>query len=259
MKNLILLFLILSIAQHSFGKDFKLRSPDHRVEVVIRINSGISMTANFLSQELFSVEDIYLDVEGENFRDAIRHIGTEQTNSKNQLIYPEIKEKYGEIQDNFNELTLDFKSNYSLTIRAYNNGLAYRFNTTFQEDVLVNKENFSLLFATTDSIILQKSTTFNSSYETPYEHSAVKDVTKEGYACLPALVKKENGTNIIVTESDLVNYPGLWLKATGTTTMISAFPGYPVSFKMEGSPYVHGQVKEHAGFIAKVEGNRSYP
>ncbi len=205
------------------------------------------------------MEDIYLDVEGENFRDAIRHIGTEQTNSKNQLIYPEIKEKYGEIQDNFNELTLDFKSNYSLTIRAYNKGIAYRFNTTFQEDVLVNKENFSLLFATTDSIILQKSTTFNSSYETPYEHSAVKDVTKEGYGCLPALVKKENGTNIIVTESDLVNYPGLWLKATGTTTMISAFPGYPVSFKMEGSPYVHGQVKEHAGFIAKVEGNRSYP
>lgn len=259
MKNLIPLFLILSIAHQSFGKEFKLSSPDLRTEVIIRVNSGISMTANFLSEELFSVEDIYLDLEGENFRDATRHIRTEQVNSKKQLIYPEIKEKYREIQDNFNELTLDFKSNYSLTIRAYNNGIAYRFNTTFQGEVIVNKENFSLRFATTDSIILQKSTTFNSSYETPYEHSAVKDVAKEGYACLPALVKKENGTNIIVTESDLINYPGLWLKATGTTTMQSAFPGYPISFKMEGSPYVHGQVKEHAGFMAKVDGQRSYP
>ena len=217
------------------------------------------MTVNFLSNELFSVEDIYLELEGENFREAIKHIGTKQTNSINQLIYPEIKEKYGEIQDNFNELILDFKSHYSLTIRAYNNGIAYRFNTTFQEDVLVNKENFSLRFANADSIILQKSTTFNSSYETPYEHSAVKDVSKEGYACLPALLRKENGTNIIITESDLINYPGLWLQATGTTTMQSAFPGYPVSFKMEGSPYVQGQVKEHAGFMAKVDGQRSYP
>jgi alpha-glucosidase len=259
MKNLIPLFLILSIAHQSFGKDFKLSSPDLRTEVIIRVNSGISMTTNYLSEKLFSVEDIYLELEGENFKDAIKRIGNEKVNSVNQLIYPEIKEKYGEIQDNFNELTLDFKSNYSLTIRAYNNGIAYRFNTTFQGEVIVNKENFSLRFATTDSIILQKSTTFNSSYETPYEHSAVKDVAKEGYACLPALVKKENGTNIIVTESDLINYPGLWLKATGTTTMQSAFPGYPISFKMEGSPYVHGQVKEHAGFMAKVDGQRSYP
>ncbi len=259
MKNLIPLFLILSIANQSFGKDFKLSSPDQRTEVIITVNSGISMTANYLSEELFSIEDIYLDIEGENFREAIRDIGTEQTNSVNQLIYPEIKEKYREIQDNFNELILNFNSHYSLTIRAYNNGIAYRFNTTFQEDVLVYKENFSLRFATADSIILQKSTTFNSSYETPYEHSAVKDVSKEGYACLPALVKMENGTNIIITESDLMNYPGLWLKATGTTTMQSAFPGYPNSFKMEGSPYVQGQVKEHAGFMAKVDGQRSYP
>jgi alpha-glucosidase len=49
------------------------------------------------------------------------------------------------------------------------------------------------------------------------------------------------------------------LKATGTTTMQSAFPGYPVSFKMEGSPYVQGQVKEHSSYMAKVDGQRSYP
>ena len=88
MKNLIPLFLILAIAHPSFGKDFKLSSTDHRTEVVIRVNSGISMTANYLSEELFSVKDIYLDIEGENFREAIKHIGTEQTTSVNQLIYP---------------------------------------------------------------------------------------------------------------------------------------------------------------------------
>jgi alpha-glucosidase len=49
------------------------------------------------------------------------------------------------------------------------------------------------------------------------------------------------------------------LKATGTTTMQSAFPGYPVSFKMEGSPYVQGQVKEHSSYMGKVDGQRSYP
>jgi len=259
MKNLTPLFLVLWITLPSFGKEYKLSSPDDKTEIRITINSGLSFTANYQSQRLFTVENIYLDVEGGDFKAALKNIRREHTNSVDQLIYPEIREKYGEIQDSFKELTLDFKGNYSFIIRAYNNGIAYRFTTTFQDDVIIKHEHFDLQFADGDSIYLQTSTGFNSSYETPYEYGAVKDVKEEGYACLPALLRKENGTNIIVTESDLKDYPGLWLKATGTSTMKSALPGYPNSFKWEGSPYIQGQVKEHGNFLAKVEGTRSYP
>ena len=259
MKNLTPLFLAIWIACPSFGKEIKLSSPDNKTEIRITVNSGLSLTTSYQSQMLFTVENIYLDVKGGDFKGALNNIRSEHTRSVNQPIFPEIREKYGEIQDNFNELTLGFKGNYSFTIRAYNNGVAYRFNTTFQNEVIINHENFDLHFADGDSIYLQKSTTFNSSYETPYEYGAVKDVKEEGYACLPVLLRKENGTNIIVSESDLKDYPGLWLKATGTSTMISAFPGYPESFKSEGSPYVQGQVQDHGNIMAKVEGSRTYP
>ncbi len=259
MKKLLLIMLTLFLINQSFGKDFKLLSPDKKTEVTISVDSEISITTNYQSMKLFSLDNISLDIEGENFSSGIAKIKKEITNSINQKIYPEIKEKYKKIHENYNELFLNFKSDFSFTIRAYNDGIAYRFNTTFADDKIVNKENFNLHFNEQDSIYLQKSKTFNSSYETPYEHSAVKDVSTDGYCCLPALVQKSNGTNIIVTESNLVEYPGLWLKATGTSTMKAANAGYPESFKYEGSAYGQGQVKKHANYIAKVKGTRSFP
>jgi len=259
MKNLITLFLFCLTALQVYGQEFTLRSPDAKTEVHLRVHSGISIRVNHQSQELFSLENIYLDVEGEDATDVFKTARKTQTNSVNQTIFPEIKEKYREIQDNYNELTIDFKSPYSFTVRAYNKGIAYRFKTTFEDVIVINKEHFSIHFADSDSIYLQKSKTFNSAYETPYEHSVVKDVSEEGYCCLPALVHKENGMKILVAESDLINYPGLWLKASGTGTLHSAHPGYPILFKTEGNPYGRGQVKEHADFIARVEGERTYP
>jgi alpha-glucosidase len=259
MKNLLTLFFVFWITLPILGKEFELSSPDAKTEIRIKVNSGLSLTTTYESRKLFTVENITLDLEGGDFKGVLKNIDSEDTRSVKQFIYPEIKEKYGEIPDDFNELTLDFKGNYSFTVRAYNNGVAYRFNTTFQNEMIVNNEHFDLQFADGDSIYVQKSKTFNSSYETPYEYGAVKDVKDEGYACLPALIKKESGTNILVSESDLKNYPGLWLKANGTSTMNSALPGYPESFKSEGNPYGRGQVKEHGNYLAKVEGTRSYP
>lgn len=259
MKNLIPLFLIFLTSYPASGKEYILSSPDRKTALHISVHNGISMRVNYQSQALFSVENMYLDVEGQHGKDAFKKVTSKQSNSVNQTIFPEIKEKYGEIQDQFNELTLDFSSNYSITIRAYNNGIAYRFSTAFGEDVVINEEQLTLRLADKDSIYLQKSKSFNSSYETPYEHSAVKEVTGEGYACLPLLVQTAKGMNIVVAESDLVNYPGMWLKGTGTATLKSVHPGYPVSFNREGSPYAQGQVKEHAAYIARVEGTRTYP
>lgn len=259
MKQLLLITLGLIILNSSFAEDYKLISPDKKTEVIISLDSEISIITNYLSEELFTIDNISLDIEGHRFNSAIEKIKGVKIKSINQNIYPEIKEKYKKIHENYNELIIDFKSNFSFIVRAYNDGIAYRFNTTFKDDIVVNQEKFNLNFAKQDSIYLQKSKTFNSSYETPYEHSAVKDISSDGYCCLPVLVQKSNGTNIIVSESNLINYPGLWLKATGTTTMKAANAGYPESFIYEGNAYGQGQVKQHADYIAKVKGTRSFP
>ncbi len=259
MKKLFAALLGILFVLPALGKEYKLFSPDKETEVVVTVNTGISIKASHHNSPLFSVDNISLDIKGKHFKTGIKQIKTESRNSVDRMIHPEIQEKYSKIRDHYNELLLEYKGDFSLTIRAYNNGIAYRFNTTFDEDIIVNRENFNLHFYEEDSIYVQKSETFNSSYETPYEHSAVKDVTSEGYCCLPALVQKQNGMNVVITESNLVDYPGLWLKATGTSSLKSANPGYPVFFISEGNAYGQGQVKKHADHIARVKGIRNFP
>ncbi len=259
MKKYLLYIICLTIFNLSFGKDIKLVSPDNNTEVILKLGASIKLTATHQSQKLFSVEDISLNIQDQNFTSGIKKVKTIKTNSVDKKLYPPIKEKYKVIHELYNELHIDFKSEYSLVVRAYNNGVAYRFITNFKDSVVVMKENLKLNFDVGDSIYFQRSKTFNSSYETPYEHLAISDLGNEGYYCLPALVKKKHGINVLVTESDLADYPGLWLKGNNTNSLTSAHAGYPVAFKYEGNAYSQGQVKEHASYIARVAGKRSFP
>lgn len=234
-------------------------SPDKNIEVTLSIDSDLNLTVSHLSEELFSIDNISLDLAGVSFTSEIVKVKKVKTNSIDREIYPAIKEKYKVLNEKFNELIIDFKSDYSFVVRAYNEGVAYRFQTTFKDSIVVNRENLGLKFEDPDSLYFQKSRTFNSSYETPYQHKAIKDITTDGYCCLPALVRKPNGMNILITESGLEDYPGLWLKGTGIASLTAAHAEYPVDFKIEGSPYGQGQVKKHADFIAKTSGNRSFP
>lgn len=253
-------FIVCTISFHPlFAEDVYLLSPDKKTEVVVSVDSTITLSSNYQSIKLFSLDDISLQIEGQNFARATKKIKNVKVNSVDKMLYPPIKEKYKEIHELYNEAQVDFNGKYSLIVRAYNNGISYRFTTAFNDSIVINEENLNLHFNDQDSIYFQRSKTFNSSYETPYEHQAVKDLSTEGYYCLPALVKKAQGINVLITESDLDDYPGLWLKGTNSPSMNVAQAGYPESFKFEGSVYGHGQVKEHAPYIAKTSGTRSFP
>lgn len=259
MKYLLLSTIYIFISNISFGQEFTLFSPDKNIEVVLTLDSEIGINVHYQSYKLFELEDISLEIEGIDFSSGIKKIKKAETSSISRKLYPPIKEKYSAINEEFNELTLRFKSNYAFIIRVFNEGMAYRFQTFFSDSTVVNRENLSLQFEDRDSLHFQKSATFNSSYETPYQFKAINNISTEGYCCLPALVKKPNGINVLVMESDLENYPGMWLKSTGNNSLKSAHAGYPAALINEGSPYRHGQVKVHENFIAKTTGTRSFP
>jgi len=259
MKHPIFLICFLLLASQSFSKELKLTSPDNKTEITIIQGGDIEMVVTYQKQKIIHLNNISLNIRDQNFTLAIKKIRKANSNSVNEKIFPVIREKYREIIDEYNELNIHFKSDLSLAVRVYNNGFAYRFQTSFDEPIIIESEGFNLQFDDPDSIYFQRSETFNSSYETPYEYQAVKELSTDGYYCLPALVTKQNGTKILITESDLVDFPGLWLKGTGKSVLKSAHAGYPLSLKYEGNAYGRGQVKEHADYIAKTHGNRSYP
>uniref|UniRef100_UPI0032169DBF glycoside hydrolase family 97 protein n=1 Tax=uncultured Draconibacterium sp. TaxID=1573823 RepID=UPI0032169DBF len=258
MKNyIVILFLVISNA--AFAVDYQVVSPNKEVLATVSATSTLSLQVAHKSSNLFQIKNIALQIVKKDFDTQINKVKRVKNTSVNQVIRPEINEKYKEIKDNYNELEIYFRGDIALIVRAYNNGIAYRFKSSFNDSITIENETLDLSFDANDSIHFQRSKTFNSSYETPYEYHAVNKVEAGGYCCLPALVKKQTGVNVLITESDLTDYPGLWLQGTATQTLKSALSGYPVAFKNDGSPYGQGQVKKHANYIARTNGSRSFP
>ena len=254
-----LLFITFFFSIQSFGKDHQLMSPDGKTEIIISLNSNLNLQVKFQSNVIFDAKNIFIELEDDTKLGVNSVVLNTESVSVDRNINPEIKEKYANIHELYNELKLDFSGDYSFVLRAYNDGIAYRFLTRIKNTITIVKENLDLSFADSDSIYYQKSKTFNSSYETPYQHKAIKDITTDGYCHLPVLIEKQNGVKVLISESDLENYPGLWLKATGTSDLKSAHAGYPLEFKNEGNAYVRGQVAKHANYIAKSNGEREFP
>ena len=74
---------------------------------------------------------------------------------------------------------------------------------------------------------------------------------------LPMTVDAAGGVKIVVTESDLLGYPGMFLNGQGGKELRSVRAPYPVGLRPNGV-YVY-QDMDYADYIAKVEAGQKFP
>ena len=77
---------------------------------------------------------------------------------------------------------------------------------------------------------------------------------------LPLVVDAGEGVKVGITESDLENYPGLYLSAAeGENRLTGCFAPYPKKMVQGGHNQLQMLVKEHEAYIAKVDKPRNFP
>lgn len=187
--------------------------------------------------------------------------------SVNETIYPPIYKKKS-IKDLFNELTIDFKGGYSLVFRAYEDGAAYRFVSELKKPFMVESEQASFCFPNDPKVFVAspkgrmnegKKDPFYSSFQNTYLETALSAWDKEQIAFLPVLVEGKNGKKICITEADLMNYPGMYVKhGEHGYSLDGIFAAYPKTIVDEVRG-LKGVVKSREPYIARVEGNTAFP
>jgi alpha-glucosidase len=257
MRNFLIATLLLIAFIQCHAQVYQLTSPDGLLTARISISSAASVELAKQNVKLLILDEIDL-LSANGQLKGMKVINTSNTSTDHSVI-PVIKEKSASFRENYNELNLAFNSDKGLTFRLYNEGMAYRFSTTAKDSLTVIKENLSVHLHKSDSVRFQSSESFKSSYETPYEHDIFRDM-KPGKLCsLPILAEKQDGSFIMIAESDLYNFPGLWLRNGGNASLDGLHPPYPKSFNYSGNVYGHGQIVESYDFIARVQGTRTYP
>lgn len=187
--------------------------------------------------------------------------------SVNETIYPPVYKKKL-IENRFNELTIDFKGGYGLVVRAYEDGAAYRFVSNLRKPFMVESEQATFCFSEDPKVFVAspkgrmnegKKDPFYSSFQNTYLETALSAWDKEQVAFLPVLVEGKNQKKICITEADLLNYPGMYVKhGDAGFSLEGTFAAYPkkVVDEVRG---LKGVVKSREPFIAKVEGATAFP
>ncbi len=257
MKELLLAAFYSIAVISSHAQEYSLASPDGFLTAKISIRGTASVELSKRNEILVKLDEIdLLAADGQ-----LEGMSVKKTSNRsvNKTVIPEIREKSASYPENYNELTIAFKSDKGLTFRLYNEGMAYRFTTSAKDSLTIVNENLNIQLHESDSTRYQSSQSYNSSYETPYEHDRFGEM-KAGKLCnLPLLAEKQNGSLVMLTESDLYDYPGLWLGNQGNALLEGLHPPYPRTINYSGNVYSHGQILETYDFIARVNGERTYP
>ncbi|NJK87086.1 MAG: glycoside hydrolase family 97 protein [Bacteroidales bacterium] len=99
---------------------------------------------------------------------------------------------------------------------------------------------------------------FFSSNEKPYRYLMLNTIEKRTpFSNLPALINTNTGIKIAISESDVEDYPGMWLQSNGNGNMQGIFAKYPLEAKKR-NPYSAPVTKE-AEYIARTLGTRTFP
>mgnify|MGYP001176925690 CR=1 FL=1 len=257
-KSLLLLFSGFFCINCNAQK-YELSSPDDKLKAEIEINQGIFAGLKKEGSEIVRLENISLETDAIGQNSNGFKVQKTARRSVNEVIKPEIRGKASELVNSYNELEIKFRANYAITFRLFNEGLAYRLLTSFKDTLDIERENIDIILGENDSARFQSSESFSSPYETPYEHKKLNGIEQGKLCNLPFLIEKQDGKFLMITEADLYNYPGLWMKGTGRQQLKSANPPFPKAFTSKGNAYGQGQVAEAYNFIAKVSGTRTYP
>jgi alpha-glucosidase len=249
----ITVFLEKGVSQASYD----LRSPDGRIEVRIRTTDQIRYDVVLKGRAVLENCILTLDVEHKKLGVKPKVLDA-KPRSVNQVVEPIVRQKFARIPDRYNELRLNFEGGYAVVFRAYNEGAAYRFETSIaQEKVKIYGEEASFNFTSNFTVYYPQEDSFFSHNERKYLPQHLSEIAPEFLATLPAVVDVGEGGKVAIAESDVDSYPGLWLKGTSGTSLAATFPPYPLKESLTRDRDY--RVVESADYIAVTAGTRTLP
>lgn len=247
-------------------KSYDLKSPDGRLKVTVEAGEGIGYSLEHDGDLLMTDSHIGMFTTDGVVFGGIQPVAKVTRRSVCETI-PTIVYKKAQVEDIFNELTIRFK-NYSVIFRAYDDGMAYRFVSHLKGQYKIEKEmaefgfpeDWSLWTAYVCQHTESLDTQFYNSFENTYIHVPVSQWNKKRLAFLPLMVDGPNGKKIVIAESDVTDYPGMYLYNGDSETRLEArFAPYPKVVKQGGHNNLQMVVQSHQEYIAKCEGPQEFP
>lgn len=240
-------------------------APSGKICVKVWMEDTLKYSISFDGKAILESSQINLILENGRSLSGNNKIHTSSIrNVKEEIIAP-APEKRKIVPDVYTNLSIDFKQPYRIEFRVYDDGVAYRISTRFKEDITILTEVAEFNFPGSPSAYFpqvqkkQDADIFHTSFEEEYPLRKLDSIQDGIIGYSPILVVPSSGPKIGITESDLYDYPGMFLGGTGSSSLKGVFAGYPKEEVETNELYSQVKVISREPFIALTQGTRSFP
>ena len=255
---------LAAICAFAAPKSYELKSPDGKL--VVKVDENLFYTLAHGSDLLIDKSGIAIYMTDGTALGEWPEPMKASFRSVDQTIDATLYKK-AQIVDRFNEMTLKTKS-FSVIFRAYDDGMAYRIVSHLKKPYQVKAEvaqfNLPQDWNVWAAYVSQHTETlesqFYNSFENHYTYAPISKWNKERIAFLPLMVDGPNGKKIVITEADLMDYPGMYLYNHGhDKSLMGRFAPYPKEVKQGGHNNLQMEVQSREDYIARYDGPQEFP
>ncbi len=267
-SKFIILLLALCPLAASAQKTFNLKSPDNRIEAKVAVGKQLTYNVSLRGKCVIADSPLGMTLTDGTVWGKNAKLASARTSTVNSTVKSPFY-RAAQMTDHYNALTLKFRGGWNVEFRAYNDGVAYRFVSTLKKPFNIKDETAEFRF-TTDATATAAysngstsggfSTQFGNSFENEYNTLPISQIDKNRLMFLPLAVQTECGAKVAVTESNLNNYPGMFLAASSEGHSLNAvFAPRPKTMKQGGHNNLQMVVEDRYDYIASVKGPRTFP
>ena len=173
------------------------------------------------------------------------------------------------LSDNNSRATVDF-GDYGVEIRAFDNGVAYRFTSNIEGDYKIIDELAEFSFSKEDMAWIpyvnfrpdatsDYATQFETSFENIYTHTSLEEIDWRRLIFTPIVVE-HNGLKLWISEANLEAYPGMFISnRDGDGCLNTEFAPRPKEVEQGGHNMLQGMVNSRHEYVAECHGKRTFP
>lgn len=240
-----------------FGQQYQVTSPDGRLKAEVNVAGNIHFRLYRGKRILLHSRPIGLQLKKKRELGSGETVVSSAESTVSRTVTPVVAVRSSSIREEYNALKLVLSSGLHIEFRCYDGGLAYRLVTELDGKLDILHEEMGFEVTTDPDLWWPQESSFFSHNERAYKHLSNQTVRKGSRASTPMLWKWGNGPVMLYTETDLLDYPGMYLKYGGEGRYDAVFPKVPATHFKVLDRWVLPAFKRR--FIARTDAKRSFP
>ena len=264
-----LLSMFCLIAASAMAGSYEVSSPNGKVKVVVNTDEAVKWSVSYSGQTVLqpSVIDIQL-------RQGKKTLGLGKVGKvAKQQVESSFKTpfyKKAEISDAYGQLLMYTNQKFTIEVRAYDDGAAYRLISTNTKPSVVVDETAEFSFADDYQAFVpyvndnRGGERYCYSFESYYDEAPLSKMFQDSLAITPLAVCLPDGMKAIVMDAGVENYPGMFVKRVKSgevkgEKLVAEFAPYPLAQEIGGYDRLNLVPTKRADYIAKLDGRQSLP